>query len=152
MAKIKNIEINNKKAIFDYELLDKYEAGIILSGTEIKSVRNAQVNLKDAFCFFKGGELFIKNMHISPYEFGNLMNHEPLSIRKLLLNKRELNKLLTKIKEKGFTIVPVRMFISERGFAKVEIALARGKKTFDKRHSIKQKDMKRDMDRNYNFR
>ena len=152
MAKIKNVEINNKKAIFDFELLDKYEAGILLKGTEIKSVRSAQVNLKDAFCFFKGTELYIKNMHISPYEFGNIMNHEPLSIRKLLLTKRELNKLLTKIKERGYTIVPVRMFISERGFAKVEIALARGKKTFDKRHSIKQKDMRRDMDRTYNFR
>lgn len=152
MAKTKNIEINNKKAIFDFELLDKYEAGIILSGTEIKSVRSAQVNLKDAYCFFKGTELFIKNMHISPYEFGNLMNHEPLSIRKLLLTKKELHKLLSKIKERGYTIVPVRMFVSERGFAKVEIALARGKKSFDKRQNIKQKDMKRDLDRMYNVR
>lgn len=149
MAKLKQIEINNKKALFDYEVLDKYEAGILLKGTEIKSVRHAQVNLKDAYCFFKGTELFVKNMHISPYEFGNSMNHEPLSIRKLLLTKRELHKLLTKIKERGYTIVPLRMFISERGFAKVEIALAKGKKSFDKRHSIKQKDLKREMDRNF---
>lgn len=152
MAKIKNVEISNRKATFDYELMDKYEAGIILKGTEIKSVRHALVNLKDAFCFFKGTELFIKNMHISPYEYGNILNHEPLSIRKLLLSKRELNKLLAKIKERGYTIVPTRMFISERGFAKVEIALAKGKKSFDKRNSIKQKDMKRDLDRDYNLR
>jgi SsrA-binding protein len=148
MNKPKHIDINNRKALYDYELLDKYDTGIILKGTEIKSIRNGLVNLKDGFCFFKGTELFVKNVHIAAYEHGNIMNHEPLSVRKLLLTKRELHKLLTKVKERGYTIVPTRMYISERGFAKLEIALARGKKSFDKRNSIKQKDIKREMDRN----
>lgn len=149
---MKTIEINNRKALFDFELLDKYEAGMILKGTEIKSIRAGRVNLKDGYCFFKGDELFVKNVHIAEYEFGNLNNHEPLTVRKLLLNRRELNKLHSKIKERGYTIVPVRMFISERGFAKIEISLARGKKSFDKRNTIKLKDQKREMDRQFRFR
>lgn len=149
---MKTIEINNRKALFDFELLDKYEAGMILKGTEIKSIRAGRVNLKDGYCFFKGDELFVKNVHIAEYEFGNLNNHEPLTVRKLLLNRRELDKLHSKIKERGYTIVPVRMFISERGFAKIEISLARGKKSFDKRNTIKLKDQKREMDRQFRIR
>ena len=149
---MKTIEINNRKALFDFELLDKYEAGMILKGTEIKSIRAGRVNLKDGYCFFKGDELFVKNVHIAEYEFGNLNNHEPLTVRKLLLNRRELNKLHSKIKERGYTIVPVRMVISERGFAKLEISLARGKKSFDKRNTIKLKDQKREMDRQFRIR
>lgn len=152
MTHSKSVEIQNKKVLFEYNLLDRYEAGIILKGTEIKSIRSSHANLKDAFCYFKDGELYIKNLHISPYEFGNLVNHDALSLRKLLLKKRELYKLQTKVKERGLTIIPVRIFINERGFAKIEIALARGKKSFDKRESIKQKDAKRDMDRNYKLR
>ena len=149
---MKTVEINNRQALFDFELLDKYEAGLMLKGTEIKSIRSGRVNLKDGFCFFKGDELYVKNVHIAEYEFGNINNHEPLSVRKLLLNRRELNKLHAKIKERGYTIVPVRMFISERGFAKIEIALARGKKSFDKRNSIKLKDQKRELDRTFRIK
>lgn len=142
-----NINIVNRKATFEFELIDKYTAGIMLTGTEIKSVRAGKVNMSDAFCAFKGDELFVRNMHISEYEQGNIYNHEPKRERKLLLQKRELRKLHGKVKEKGLTIIPVRMYISDRGLAKLEIALAKGKKIHDKRDSIKQKDLKRDMER-----
>lgn len=148
----KPIEIQNRKALFDYELVAKFDAGIMLKGTEIKSVREGKVNLKEAYCIFKNDELWIKSMHIAEYSHGNLNNHEPLSLRKLLLKKKELEKIHTKVKERGFTIVPVRMYINERGFAKVEIAIARGKKSFDKRDSIKQKDVKREMDRSFRIK
>jgi SsrA-binding protein len=141
------IVIRNKRASFDYILLDKYTAGMQLTGTEVKSVKQGKASLSDAFCVFKRDELWIKNMHISVYEKGTYSNHEPLRLRKLLLRKNELNKLLKKIKEKGLTIVPITVFISERGFAKLEIALAKGKKTHDKRDSIKAKDSKRELDR-----
>ncbi|MFH2095316.1 MAG: SsrA-binding protein SmpB [Bacteroidota bacterium] len=141
------IEIKYKKATFSFLLFDKYVAGIVLTGTEIKSVRQGQVNFNDPFCIFRDDELWIKGMHIAVYSHGNIFNHEPLRERKLLLNRRELNKLEKKVKEKGFTIIPTRCFISEKGYAKVEIALARGKKTFDKREDIKKKDSKRNMDR-----
>lgn len=142
------VNIKNKKATFDYELIDKYVAGIVLKGTEIKSIRMGKVNLTDGFCFFNNsGELFVKGIHISPYELGSFYNHTSDRERKLLLNKKELKKLLEKKNEKGLTIVPIRLFITDRGFAKLEIALARGKKLHDKRYSIKDKDMKREMDR-----
>lgn len=141
------VNIRNKRATFEFELGDTYTAGIILRGSEIKSVRDSKVSLSDAYCMFRDGELFIKNLNINEYKQATMWQHEPLRMRKLLLNKREISKLLAKVKERGFTIVPLRLFLSERGFAKVDIALARGKKIYDKRESIKQKDEKRDLDR-----
>jgi len=143
-------EINiatNKKANFQYHLSDTLEAGLQLTGTEIKSVRSMQVNLNESYCTFTDGELFVKGMHIAEYKFGTHYNHEAKRTRKLLLNKKELKKLLTKVKEKGFTIIPVRIYITEKGFAKLEIALAKGKKLYDKREDLKKKDAKREMER-----
>jgi len=142
-----NINIKNRKASFEYELLDRFDAGIQLVGTEIKSVRNGKANLTDSYCQFFSSELFVKNLHIAEYEMGNINNHIAKRDRKLLLTKKELRKLERKVKETGLTIVPVRLYINEKGLAKLEIALARGKKTYDKRESIKQKDSKRDLDR-----
>jgi SsrA-binding protein len=122
-------------------------AGIMLTGTEIKSIRAGKANIADAYCTFVKEELYVRNMHIQEYEMGNIFNHEPKRDRKLLLNKTELSKLRGKMKDKGFTIVPLQMFLSESGFAKLEIALARGKKLFDKRESLKDKDIQRDMAR-----
>jgi len=141
------ISIKNKKASYAYFLLEEFTAGIQLSGTEIKSIRAGKANLNDAYCAFVGTELFIKNMHIAEYKFGTHYNHEPKRDRKLLLTKRELKKLLTKATEKGFTIIPVLLYINEKGLAKIDIALARGKHYYDKRESIKKKDVQRDMDR-----
>jgi len=146
------VNIKNKRAPFDFHLLEKFIAGIQLTGTEIKSLRQGKAALGDAFCFFKKNELWVKNMHISEYEKGTYANHEPLRIRKLLLRKRELKKLDKQVREKGLTIIPVAVFISERGFAKMEIALAKGKKFHDKRTSIKEKDMRRELDREMNRR
>jgi SsrA-binding protein len=143
----KKIEIRNKRAAYEYELLEQYEAGIALKGTEIKSIREGAGSISEAFCTIRDGELWVKNMNIPEYSHGNLMNHDILRLRKLLLKKKELTKIETKVREKGVTIVPLRLFMSERGFAKLEISLARGKKTFDKRESIKQKDTKREIDR-----
>lgn len=143
----KNINIKNRKASFEYEFLEKFVAGLVLKGTEIKSIREGRVNLQEAYCTFYDDGLWVQNMHISAYEQGNIFNHEPLRKRKLLLNKRELKKLQKKLEEEGLTVVPIRMFISDRGFAKLEIALARGKKLHDKRESIKERDVKREMDR-----
>jgi SsrA-binding protein len=143
----KKVEIRNKRAAFEYNLLESYVAGIMLKGTEIKSIREGAGSISEAFCFMKNGELYVKNMNIPEYSHGNLMNHDILRLRKLLLNKRELKKIDTKTREKGVAVVPIRLFLSDRGFAKLEIALARGKKSFDKRESIKQKDDKREMDR-----
>lgn len=142
-----NINIKNRKASFEYEFLEKYIAGLVLRGTEIKSIREGRVNLQEAYCTFYGEELWVQNMHISAYEEGNILNHEPLRRRKLLLNKRELRKLKVKLEEKGLTIIPIRLFVSDRGFAKLEIALAKGKKLHDKRESIKEKDVKRELSR-----
>ncbi|MBA2422970.1 MAG: SsrA-binding protein SmpB [Chitinophagales bacterium] len=142
-----NINIKNKKAYFEFEFLDKFIAGILLTGTEIKSIRAGKVNMNDAWCFFQKEELWVKNLNISTYDKGTHYNHEPLRQRKLLLNKKELNKLLGKIKERGLTIIPLRLFISDRGFAKLEIALAKGKKLHDKRENIKERDAKRELDR-----
>ncbi|MHC1707225.1 MAG: SsrA-binding protein SmpB [Bacteroidales bacterium] len=141
------VQIKNKKAEYQYFLFDTFSAGLVLTGTEIKSIREGKVNLTDSYCMFKGDELFVINLHISEYTLGTHYNHEPKRDRKLLLNRRELKKLLTKIKEKGFTIIPVVLYVNEKGLAKIDIALAKGKKMFDKRESIKQKDTQREMDR-----
>ena len=143
----KNLNIRNKKASFEYHFIDKYIAGIVLTGSEIKSIRLGKVNLQDAYCTFLNGELFVKEMHISPYVMAREIYHEPKRDRKLLLSKRELKKLETKNKEKGLTIIPIRIFLNDRGLAKLEIALAKGKKLYDKRVDIKEKDLKREMDR-----
>lgn len=147
MALAGQINIKNKRASFEYHLLDRYVAGIALLGTEIKSIREGKANINDSFCSFLDDGLYIRNMHIAEYSFGSFYNHEAKRDRKLLLTKKELKKLRTKGEEKGYTIVPLRMFISERGFAKVEIALAQGKKDFDKRETIKERDTKRELDR-----
>lgn len=144
-----NINIQNRRASFDYAFLEKFTAGIVLRGTEIKSVREGKVNLSDGFCFFRNGELFIRNIHINEYEKGSYNNHQPLRERKLLLNKTELQKLERKLMDKGLAVVPVRMFISESGYAKLEIALAKGKKAFDKRQDIKKKDIERETARRF---
>ncbi|MEO1514484.1 MAG: SsrA-binding protein SmpB [Bacteroidota bacterium] len=147
MAKEKKIEIVNRKAKFEYYFVDEFEAGIVLTGTEIKSIRAGHANLNDAYCVFRQGELYVRSLHVAEYKFGTYYNHEPRRMRKLLLNKKELRKLERKVKEKGNTIVPYRLYVTDRGFAKLEIALAKGKKSFDKRASIKERDSKRDLDR-----
>ena len=141
------INIKNKKASFEYHFIDKYIAGIVLQGSEIKSIRMGKVNLQDSYCIFVNNELYVKEMHISPYVLARNYNHEAKRDRKLLLNKRELKKLLTKNKEKSLTIIPIRIFLSDSGLAKLEIALAKGKKIYDKREDIKERDLKRDMAR-----
>ncbi|WP_435254815.1 SsrA-binding protein SmpB [Tenacibaculum sp. A30] len=144
----KNINIQNKKARFEYEILDKYTAGIQLTGTEIKSIRQSKARITESFCEFNDeGELFVVNMYIEEYAFGHHYNHKPKSERRLLLNKRELKKLEKEVESKGNTIVPLRLFINENGWAKLEIALAKGKKTHDKRNTIKDRDTKRDLAR-----
>jgi SsrA-binding protein len=140
-------EIVNRQAKFEYHFLDEYEAGILLTGTEIKSIREGNANLREAFCTFNNGELFVRQMFIAEYKYGNQNNHEPKRKRKLLLHKRELEKLEKRVKAKGFTIVPYKIYLSERGFAKVQIVLAQGKKSYDKRESIKARDTKRDLAR-----
>lgn len=142
-----NINIKNKRATFDYEILDTYTAGIVLTGTEIKSLRLGKASLVDTFCIFEKDGLWVRNMYISEYFYGSYNNHSARRDRKLLLNKKELKKIQRMVKETGYTIVPTRMFINERGLAKVNIAVARGKKMYDKRQSIKEKDDKRMMDR-----
>jgi SsrA-binding protein len=145
---MKEINIaNNKKASFEYNIETRFDAGMVLTGTEIKAVRESQVNLSDAFCVFLNDELWVKGMHIAEYREGSYNNHLSKRDRKLLLNKQELKKLRTKTKEKGYAIIPLRLYISERGFAKLEIALARGKKLFDKRDDLKKKDATMEMHR-----
>lgn len=141
------INIKNKRASFDYHILDKYVAGIRLLGTEIKSIRQGKANINDSFCAFFDDGLYIRNMHIAEYSHGSFYNHEAKRDRQLLLTKKELKKLKIKSEEKGFTIIPLRIFINNKGLAKLEIALAQGKKDFDKRDSIKERDVKREMDR-----
>ena len=144
----KIINIKNKRARFEYELIDEYTAGIILTGTEIKSIRNSKASIAESFCEFNHkGELFTVNMHIEEYAFGTRFNHKPKAQRKLLLNKKELNKLYKEVKNGGLTIVPLKLFINDKGFAKIRIALARGKKLYDKRETIKDRENKRDLDR-----
>ncbi|WP_191860001.1 SsrA-binding protein SmpB [Hanstruepera ponticola] len=144
----KKINIQNKKARFQYEILDKYTAGIVLTGTEIKSIRNSKASIAESFCEFNDrGELFVINMTIEEYLFGNYYNHKPKAERKLLLNKRELKKLEKESQNTGLTIIPLRLFINDNGFAKLEIALAKGKKLYDKRESIKDRENKVRLDR-----
>ena len=147
MSTENTINIKNKRASFEFSFIDKYIAGIQLSGTEIKSVREGKVNINDGFCVFLNEELFIRNMHIAHYFNGTYNNVEEKRDRKLLLTKHELNKLEGKLKDKGLTIVPLRLFISDRGFAKLEIALAKGKNTVDKRQDIKKRDTDREIAR-----
>ncbi|MFZ6011655.1 MAG: SsrA-binding protein SmpB [Bacteroidota bacterium] len=140
-----DINIKNRQAGFEYELLDHYVAGIALKGTEIKSIREGKVNLQDGYCYFNNEELFVKGVNITPYAQGTYYNHEATRERKLLLKRSELKKIESKVDEKGLTLVPTRLFINDRGFAKLEIALARGKKLHDKRESIKERDAKREL-------
>ena len=142
-----NVNIQNRRATFDYELLDTYTAGIVLTGTEIKSIRQGKASLVDTFCYFANGELWVKNMHIAEYFYGSYNNHAARRDRKLLLTKKELDKLLRTSRDPGFTIVPVRLFINDKGLAKLVVALAKGKKQYDKRQSLREKDDKRDMAR-----
>ena len=141
------VNIKNKQAYFHYEILDKYIAGMVLQGTEIKSIREGKVNLQDGYCYFSHGELFVRGLNISPYEQGTHYNHEAARVRKLLLKRTEMRRLEVKSEEKGLAIVPLRLFINTRGFAKLEIALAKGKKTHDKRESIKERDVRKELDR-----
>lgn len=144
----KRINIQNKKARFEYEIRDQFTAGIVLTGTEIKSIRNSKASIAESFCEFnEKGELFVVNMYIEEYAFGTRFNHRPRGSRKLLLNKRELKKLNKEVRNTGLTIVPLKLFINEKGFAKMLIALARGKKLYDKRETLKDRDNKRDLDR-----
>ena len=144
----KNINIKNKRARFEYELLDKFTAGIVLGGTEIKSIRESKASISESFCEFNdGGELFIINMQIDEYSHGSHYNHKPKAERKLLLNKQELRKLQKEVNTSGLTIIPLNLFLNERGLAKINIALAKGKKLYDKRETMKDRDNKRDLDR-----
>ena len=141
------INIRNKKAWHDYELIERFTAGMQLTGTEIKSIRAGKASLVDSYCFFSENELYVKGMHIAEYDFGNLNNHDPKRDRKLLLSRKELRKLAKNVKEKGLTIIALRIFLSDNGYAKLEIALAKGKKEYDKREDLKKKDSKRELDR-----
>ena len=143
------MELSNRKAYYEYSFESKYIAGIVLQGTEIKSLRAGKASFNDSYCIFEKGELYVKSLHISEYAYGTYTNHEPLQERKLLLTKRELRKLESKIKEKGYSIIPLKIILSEKGFAKVEIGLGKGKKSYDKRESIKERDTDRDIKRKY---
>ncbi len=147
MRKQANVNIKNKRATFNYEIMERFTAGMQLFGTEIKSIRDNKASLVDTYCTFIKDELWVRNMHIATYFFGTYNNHDVRRDRKLLLTKRELSKLMRATKESGFTIVPTRLFVNDRGLAKLEIGLARGKKNYDKRESLKEKEDKRSMDR-----
>lgn len=143
----KNISVKNRKASFEYSFLEKFEAGIVLLGTEIKSIRQGGTNISDAYCYCNNGEVFIKNMHISPLKNAGENQHDPLRIRKLLLTKKEIRKIIENLKNQGLTIIPVFLFTNKRGLVKIEIALSKGKKLYDKRDSIKKKDVERGLKR-----
>ena len=143
------MELSNRKAYHEYFFETTYTAGLVLAGTEIKSLRSGKASFNDSYCIFSRGELFVKSLHISEYAFGTYTNHEPLQERKLLLNKKELKKLESKIREKGYSIIPLKIFINEKGLAKMEIGLGKGKKHFDKRETIKQRENDRDIKRKY---
>ncbi|MBQ8838195.1 MAG: SsrA-binding protein SmpB [Bacteroidales bacterium] len=148
MPKAKSsVEIKNRRASFDYEFIETFQAGIVLTGTEIKSIRAGKASLVDSFCYFNGDELYVKNMHVADYWWGSWGRHEPRRDRKLLLTRRELDRLHRAVKEKGLTIAAVKLYVSDNGYAKLLIALARGKKEYDKRASIKEKDLRREMER-----
>ena len=143
------INIKNRKATFDYEIIETFTAGIVLTGTEIKSIRQGKCGLTDTYCMVINGEIWVKNMYIAEYSYGSYNNHTTHRDRKLLLNRKELRKLQNKLKERGLTIVPVMLFVNPKGLAKLQISLARGKKFYDKRDSIKEKDSRRDMERQF---
>ena len=143
-------EIKNRSAYHDYFIEDKYDAGMVLAGTEVKSIREGKVNFADSYCLFFQGELWVRNMHIAEYRLGTTNNHLAVHDRKLLLQKRELKKLENKLKEKGYTLVPLRIFFNEKGYAKLEIGLGKGKKNYDKRESIKQRDTQKEIKRHLN--
>lgn len=150
MPKLSNtVNIENRRAKFEYQFLETLTAGIVLKGTEIKSIREGKAGLADSYCFFKNNELFIRNFHISEYTEASFYNHEPMRERKLLLTKMEINKLLKKMKDQGLTIIPIKLYISDKGFAKLNIALAKGKNTVDKRDDIKKKDLERELNRKF---
>jgi SsrA-binding protein len=150
VAKISNtVNIENRRAKFDYQFLDTLTAGMVLKGTEIKSIREGKAALADSYCFFKNDELYVRNLHITEYENASFTNHDPMRERKLLLSRQELNKLLKKVKDQGLTIVPIKLFINDKGYAKLNIALAKGKKLFDKRDDIKKRDIEREMNRKF---
>lgn len=142
-----NINIKNKRATFDYEIGDTYTAGLVLTGTEIKSIRQSRASLADTYCLVENGEVWVKNMHVAEYSFGSYNNHVTRRDRKLLLNRKEIAKLLKASEDPGYTIVPLRLFINDRGLAKLVIGVGRGKKQYDKRQSIKERDDKRMLDR-----
>lgn len=144
------ISIKNRRASFDYSLIETFTAGIVLFGTEIKAIREGKASLVDSFCYLRNGEAFVRNLNISIYTEGNLYNHEPNRERKLLLNKQELTKLQKKLVDKGLTLIPTLLFTSDSGYAKLEIAVAKGKKMFDKRDDMKAKDIDRDLKRKFN--
>ncbi len=143
------MELSNRKAYYEYFFESTLTAGIVLAGTEIKSLRSGKASFNDSYCVFSKGELFVKSLHISEYSFGTYANHEPLQERKLLLTKRELRKLEAKSREKGYSIIPLKIFLSEKGLAKVEIGLGKGKKNYDKRETIKERETDRDVKRKY---
>jgi SsrA-binding protein len=144
---MKSVEIKNKRAKFDYEWLDTYTAGLQLVGTEVKSIRMGKASIAEAYCYMTGGELFIKGMNVTEWSHGNIFNHDPIRERKLLLSKRELEKIDKALKDQGVTVVPTKLFISEKGWIKLNITVAKGKKNYDKRQSLKEKDAKRDLAR-----
>lgn len=147
MADYKNINIRNKRATFDYEILEEFIAGVVLVGTEIKSIRAGKASLTDSYCYFQDGELWIRGVNISEYDWGTCNNHVPRRDRKLLLQRKELNKLQRQLQDRGLTVVGLRMFLSDRGFAKIVVGLARGRKAYDKREYLKENDAKREMDK-----
>lgn len=144
---VKKIEIHNRKASFNYHIEERFEAGMELRGSEVKSIRSNSVNMGDGYCYMENGELFLRNVHISEWKQASYDAHEPMRDRKLLLNKRELAKIEARIKSKGYAVFPVKLFESDRGFFKLEIGLGQGKKTYDKREDLKEKDIQRDLDR-----
>lgn len=146
---LNKVNIENRRAKFDYQFIERLVAGMVLTGTEIKSIREGKAALVDSYCYIRNNELYIKNMHIAEYSEGTHYNHEPNRERKLLVSKQELNKLIKKMKDQGLTIIPIRLFISDSGYAKLEIALAKGKKEFDKRESIKKRDIERETNRKF---
>ncbi|MCH5235721.1 MAG: SsrA-binding protein SmpB [Muribaculaceae bacterium] len=145
--KAQQVNIKNKKAHFNYEIGDTYTAGLVLTGTEIKSIRDGKASLSDSYCMVENGEVWVKNMHISEYFYGSYNNHSVKRDRKLLLNKKEISKIAKAADEPGYTIVPIRIFINDRGYAKLVIGIGRGKKQYDKRQSIKEREDKRNIDR-----
>ncbi len=147
MGDYKNINIRNKRAIFDYEIIEEFIAGVVLVGTEIKSIRLGKASLTDSYCYFNDGELWIRGVNIAEYGWGTCNNHTPKRDRKLLLNRKELNKLQRSLQDRGLTVVGLRLFLNERGFAKIVIGLARGRKAYDKREYLKENDAKREMDK-----